>query len=138
MTEDSPFFMVIIKVAGQDFPNNPRPMPNFFNPSIHHYKIVKFAIFDSQILILAYVGERIGPLRYSPYVQEQLTWCRGPSALKVEDGASSGVRWRYRGFHGHGGTPKTLDGLCRGKFQSKMDDDSGYPHDETETSIFHV
>ena len=28
-----------------------------------------------------------------------------------------------------GGTPKTLDGFCCGKSQSKMDDDWGYPHD---------
>ena len=28
------------------------------------------------------------------------------------------------GFHSHGGTPKTLDGLCHGKSQTKMDDEN--------------
>ena len=37
-----------------------------------------------------------------------------------------GTRWIFHGFggfHGHGGTPKTLDGLCHGKSHLEMDDD---------------
>ena len=40
------------------------------------------------------------------------------------------------GFHSHEGIPKNVFGWFHGKSESKMDDDWGYPHDKTETSIW--
>ena len=37
-------------------------------------------------------------------------------------GAQHPIWDRYGGFHSHGGTPLSLDGLFHGKSQSKMDD----------------
>ena len=42
--------------------------------------------------------------------------------------------WQIWGFPQSWGIPK-IDGLFHGRSQSKMDDDWGYPYDETDTSI---
>ena len=76
------------------------------------------------------------------YVQQEATredgsWaCEFSGTAESSQSEISSKIHGQGGFHGHGGTPKIAGWFISGNIPSfEMDDDWGYPYDETETSI---
>ena len=80
---------------------------------------------------------KMGDVTMSPYQSWRVPQKRWMVNIWLMMGNDDGSWWLmgfWMGFHSHGDTPKMDGWFLLGKMPNKMDDDWGYPYDETETS----